>query len=79
MDNRPKKKSSVRDSKVFDPATELFPNTTASQPNLTHSVNKSSNTRRKEDSKLDDVVMGKFTKKMISNWVGSNTQILGGG
>lgn len=24
--------------------------------------------------KIDDVVMGKFTKKMVSNWVGNNTQ-----
>jgi hypothetical protein len=30
--------------------------------------------RRKEDLKIDDVVMGKFTKKMVSNWVGNNTQ-----
>jgi len=73
IDYRPKKKSSMRDS-----AIELFPNSTASQTNLAHVVTKSSKGRRKEDAKIDDAVIGKFNKKMISNWVGSNSQIPGG-
>lgn len=29
--------------------------------------------RRKEDLKIDDIAMGKFAKKMVSNWVGTNS------